>query len=415
MSEVNFEEICKTYPDIPSTILLKTEVLRLGVKLSPAAQQTIQNLDIASNEYDIFGQIISGEPTARQKVPSYCYIVKDNSYFRWRTNVASPYLVDVVENKLFIYDERLGSNHIEEVKFVDGLKTLSKKLDDGTPYGRVATQRGKDALHLFPIYYCEFWKDGTQCLFCDSVTNMDIEANRGVVRKHVTPEAMARVVREAFNNEPNLRHLSITGGTILDTEKEMDFYCSYLNAINEVFIGASYPSWFQIVPKETKHVQRLHDTGIGCIQFNFEVWDERLFNIICPGKAKYIGRDEYIKRATKAVDIFGRGNILMNFVTGVEMSQPWGFKDPVLAVKSTLDGFEFLMSQDVLPRMDMWCVMRNSSLRNQNPAPLEYYINLEKGYSELLDKYNFSPFWPGNCRYCDTVDTLQDWQYYFHS
>jgi len=174
-----------------------------------------------------------------------------------------------------------------------------------------------------------------------------------------------------------------------------------------------WSSYFQIVPHSKDEIKKLYDTGVTSLHMNLEVWDERLFNIICPGKARVIGRDEFIRQMIDAVEIFGKGRILSDFVTGVEMAQPFGFKDVKSAVKSTLSGFEFLMSHDVLPRMDVWAVEKGSALEDQSPSPLEYYIEVERGYLELRQKYNFPFPFPGYCHGCTVSSSASDWDYHF--
>ncbi len=154
-------------------------------------------------------------------------------------------------------------------------------------------------------------------------------------------------------------------------------------------------------------IKKIHETGVGGIQPNLEVWDRELFKIMCPGKDKFIGYDEWIKRTIDAVDIFGVGRVCPNFVTGIEMAKPWGFADVSAAVKSTLGGFDFLMGHGVLPRLNMWIIEPNSALKGQQPAPLEYYMEIGKGYLELRQKHNMpTPF--GFCRGCYRIDTTYD-------
>jgi len=57
-----------------------------------------------------------------------------------------------------------------------------------------------------------------------------------------------------------------------------------LNAIREK-LQVWIPSTFQIDPQEDEGWKRLHETGVGSVQPNIEVWDRDLFNWICPGKA----------------------------------------------------------------------------------------------------------------------------------
>ncbi len=72
-------------------------------------------------------------------------------------------------------------------------------------------------------------------------------------------------------------------------------------------------------------VQRFKDYGISIYHPNYEVWDERLFALISPGKQRYVGRSEWHRRIFDAAEVFGPRYVIPNFVAGVEMARPFGF------------------------------------------------------------------------------------------
>jgi len=50
----------------------------------------------------------------------------------------------------------------------------------------------------------------------------------------------------------------------------------------------------------------------------------------------------------KAVDIFKVGNVSPNFVVGMEMASPEGFKDVDKAIASSAEGVNYTMSEGVV-------------------------------------------------------------------
>ena len=72
-------------------------------------------------------------------------------------------------------------------------------------------------------------------------------------------------------------------------------------------------------------MQRFKDYGMQIYHPNYEVWDKRLFELYCPGKERYVGRDEWHKRILDSAEVFGARNVIPNFVAGVEMAEPFGF------------------------------------------------------------------------------------------
>jgi hypothetical protein len=183
---------------------------------------------------------------------------------------------------------------------------------------------------------------------------------------------------------------TITGGSItgfLDGKSEIDFYLCYPEAIEKRWPGR----WIskivvQALPKN--EVQRLHDAGVQIYHPNFEIWDKRLFERYCPGKARYIGRDEWVRRILDAASVFGPERVIPNFVAGVEMALPCGFTTIDEAIDSTAEGLEFFMSQGVSPRFTTWCPEPLSVLgKDQQGAPLEYHVRLLRVYRDLRAKY----------------------------
>jgi hypothetical protein len=140
-------------------------------------------------------------------------------------------------------------------------------------------------------------------------------------------------------------------------------------------------------------VQRYKDYGITIYHPNYEVWDERLFKIISPGKERYVGRDEWHRRIFDAAEIFGPRYVIPNFVAGVEMARPYGFERIEDAVASTTEGLDHFMSRGITPRFTTWCPEPTTPLGRDNPdgAPLEYHIRLLDAYREALDRHGLEP------------------------
>jgi hypothetical protein len=137
--------------------------------------------------------------------------------------------------------------------------------------------------------------------------------------------------------------------------------------------------------------KKLFYAGVDIHEANMEVWDPQLFKWICPGKEKYVGRDEWVKRLIESVEVFGVGNVCPVFVQGAEMAQPYGFKEVDAAVESTLNGWDYLMSYGVTPRFDIWALEAGSSFwetqKEFYPPPFEYFLKTTRGAYDLQRKY----------------------------
>ena len=410
---MSIEVLCNKFRDVPRSIIIKTDAVRIGIKFTQAALEAAKGLDIGFKGSFIFSQDIGRVAVISEKIPNFIVLKGDDTIMQTRLNPLSPYFIDWTGDKFVFCDE---TGVVEEVYFPHAPKWLSKTLEDGTPVQTIVQAIGFDMVGTCFTYYCDYWSTGEQCLFCDIVSHLkDKKRREEKTKTQQKPEQLAKVLALAFE-EKGFRHGILSSGTILgkrDGKSETEYFCDFLNAIREKAGTNLQPNLFQVGAKPKDEIKMLHETGIAALCMNLEVWDERLFNIICPGKARTVGWETWIKRMFEAVDIFGKGHVLSNFVIGIEMAQPFGFKESKEAVKSTLGGFEYLMQHDVLPKMDMWAIEPGSGLAGQQPPPLEYYIELERGFMDLRHKYNFTFPYRTHCRGCVTHNCVGDWEYFY--
>jgi hypothetical protein len=129
------------------------------------------------------------------------------------------------------------------------------------------------------------------------------------------------------------------------------------------------------------------DYGIQIYHPNYEVWDKRLFELHCPGKERYVGREEWHRRILDSAEVFGPRNVIPNFVAGIEMAEPFGFRTVDEAIESTTEGLQYFMSRGITPRFTTWCPEPTTPLGKTNPngAPLEYHIRLLEAYRATME------------------------------
>ncbi|MDP2953669.1 MAG: hypothetical protein Q8O76_10175, partial [Chloroflexota bacterium] len=307
-------------------------------------------------------------------------------------NPDAPYVVDNLEGKPVL---RAGGAVIADVEFGPIPPHYGKFTADGTPYPAVA-RIATDSLFVTLFRFCQFWGQNEECKFCD------INENARQLKKTKSStfagpvknvEHVAEVLDYLFHvplpPEWRPRFYTLSGGAILNTLhglKEDDFYMSYVEAVKER-IGNRWPLKLQTGPKDKATFKRYKAAGVDVHDANMEVWDKRLFEWICPGKAKKVGWEEWVKKTVDSVDVFGEGNVTPNLVCGVEMAEPYGFKDVDEAVKSTSEGLEFYMSHGVMPRMNHWCREGGSALAGSKTPPLDFYLKIHRARFEIWSKY----------------------------
>ncbi|MBI3541619.1 MAG: radical SAM protein, partial [Deltaproteobacteria bacterium] len=408
MSLENFVSLMGKNKDIPAEAIFKSDLLRLGLSFSPEALKICAQAKPKSYFIFSFDRVSQKELSEmeRKAVPEEIALIDGPFHLKRtivsvRVNPGSPYRVECGDAE---------DNHKDRpyVTF-NGEPIADILLPTRPPYYDVSLPNGKPVTDIAPtiewgylIYLtafrlCQYWGKEEECQFCDINNNYRQQKDSGRSYTGIkSPDEILEALQIIHDKDPEkISHAyTVTGGSVtskLNGMNESEFYAQYAQAIEKKFPGR----WMgkavvQALPQD--EVKLLKDSGYQIYHPNYEVWDKKLFTALCPGKERYVGRDEWMKRIIDAAKIFGPEYVIPNFVAGIEMAQPYGFKTVDEAVASTAEGLDFFMSQGISPRFTVWCVEPNTVLSETNvePPPLEYFIKLLRVYRETFRKYKLT-------------------------
>jgi hypothetical protein len=422
-----YDEVLATaaaFPDIPLEAVFKEDLLRLGVQFTPAALQLAARFKPRS--YFIFSFDLAPlselDENATLHAPEEMALIGgahdlQRTIVSVRLSPSSPYRVDAEGQRLSL---AVGDQRLCDVLLGPNPEYYKGTLTSGKPMREVApTIEWGYLIYLTAFRLCQYFGADEECQFCDINENFRQQRKAGRPYHQVKDiddilEALDIIVRA--EKEADLQEqqgvpesegpvlplhrsaaYTITGGSItsqLQGMDEIDFYCRYVEAVESRHPGR-WISKAVVQAHEADAARRLKEAGTQIYHPNYEIWDERLFRILCPGKERHVGRDTWIRRILDARDVFGAGNVIPNFVAGVEMARPHGYTRVDDALASTGEGLEFFMSQGVVPRFTTWCPEPLSVLgRNQGPAPLEYHLGLLRLWRDTHRKHQL-PAPPG--------------------
>jgi hypothetical protein len=113
-----------------------------------------------------------------------------------------------------------------------------------------------------------------------------------------------------------------------------------------------------VVPPQNLHdIDKLKKAGWQGVSFNIEIWDERLWAGIVPGKAEILSRERWIESLLYAVELFGKGNVASVLVAGLEPK------------RSHWKGVEWLAEHDIYGVPIPWTPAPGSPLEgHQSPT-----------------------------------------------
>ncbi len=378
--------------------IVKEDILRQGVSFGKVNEEE----NFSGKSYFIFSfDVDNGGGVINKKYPEEI-AVKNGPYNLKRTivsvriNKSSPYKIKAGRGSDG-YGLYLDGIYMGDVSFSPEKSYMLKKTDSGKSVRDVApTIEWGYLIYLAVFRICQYFENHNECAFCDMNHNYvnQKKSNKDYSAVKSVEDIISALSIIESSEDSKAGAYTLTGGSIigpagLNGDAEIDFYVRFLEAIEEKFRGR-WLSKVVVQAHTAENLKRLKSAGAYIYHTNFEVWDKNLFEKICPGKSKFIGRDEWVKRIAGAVPVFGEYKVIPNFVAGVELSKPFGFESISDAINSTAEGLEFFMSKNIIPRYTTWCPEKTSQLGKlgNSSAPLEYYVRLLLKWHELRYKYS---------------------------
>ncbi|NJD53967.1 MAG: radical SAM protein [Candidatus Methanoperedens sp.] len=387
--KLGFKECVEKYPEVPEPIILHIDTTLRGVKFTENVLERAKELNAC------FGAVEETCPTI---------LLKDGTPIAGGQRSASlndgnNYTVDIVDDKITILD---GNEPLAQGDFVSTPEYYGKKTSNGTPMEKVS-ESTEDALSFQPYAYCHFWENGNHCKYCS--LPKDYRKIHGGLNQ-LNPQDCYETVKEALKEQGRWQLIHLSSGSDFGGEtpydNEVNRYIEIITAIGKNF-KSTFPVRLVSSAFSEDQLNRLAETGADIhYEPHIEVWDEKLFKWICPGKSKWFGRDYWINSAIKAVDVFGENHVCTQVVGGVETAQPYGFKTNDDALKSTFEGAEYFARHGVTISSTIWGVRKGSEFfREQQKRPnLEYYVRLTQGLHDIRKNYGIRLDW--NEHHADT-------------
>jgi hypothetical protein len=386
LSALNLEEVGAKYPKFPRLVLLKIDIHRRGVYYTENALEALDPEKHQTGGTHIFGTR-DGKLTSRPEA----FVLRDGtSVLTTPTPLESnPYIVDRIDGKLMLLDK---GTELEEIFYWDKPDYYGKRTSNGVLMQNVAAARPQ-RLYITPNRYCHFWTDGGGCKFCDIVSNLKQQRTEIEMQTRLNPKEVSETIREALKEPGRFTAVFLTSGSDFHGEKpfdkELELYIETLQAVGENFATKKFPSQILCTALPKYQLTRLYnETGITSITMDIEVLNEKLFNIICPGKAQWIGYQEWKRRLFDAVDIFGENRVGTGIVSGVELVPPQGFASEDEALEAVLGEADDFAAHGVSTVNMIWIPRIGSPYAQEKNASLEYYVRLAAGLQAIRRKHN---------------------------
>ncbi len=394
--ELSLDQVAEKYPDIPYLVLLKIDVHRRGLVYSKKALKAVD-----SSIHLL--QAVNINTDEKLSAPLGLLLRDGSSIVRTHLKTypfhREPYTVDYIDGKFVLTDE---GKILEEVFPWEKPDFWDKKTSRGTPMNQVAMVRSQ-RFEVHPNLVCHFWDnphDG--CKYCNLFSVHKKDAGNGYPPEFW--EDIKETAAEAFKQPGRYANVHMTAGSLITGKEtfddELEIYIKAIQAVGSALEKQWIPMQIVASPFNDRQLKRLkNETGITSFDSDIEVLNPKVFEWICPGKAKLLGHEEWKNRIIHAVEVFGRGRVNTGVVVGVELAEPHGFTSEDEAFEDTMKRAEEFTKNGVALTVNIWTPCVGSILFKQNNPSLDYYVRVIRGFHELHKEYHLSII-PDDWRRC---------------
>ncbi len=282
---------------------------------------------------------------------------------------ASPYLLHSSGKHYTITAPKDGRG--VPVKVVEPPSFYSEYTTTGKAFSDIATLHGSYSV-ITPKPVCELFNKNAECRYCAGGFDK-VEANPVVYTVDEVLETAEAILKEGASD---IIYLSI-GYSDCD-DGGIEFLAPYIVALKKHF--RCLVAVEALPPKSNKWIDETYGLGADSILYNLELFDKELFETICPGLAKTIGRERYIEALKYAATLFPNGTVASHLIVGLE---PPG---------STRQGIDMLTSMGVVPILPIYRPQPGRALRIE-PLTAEIIIPVYRHLYKAVKENEINMLW----------------------
>jgi hypothetical protein len=379
---------------LDQAIKLKTELLIDGMKITDEAMTSVGQggLEKVFWVFEMTPVTHKGSGDGSRPLPNDMLLPYD-IYADVRYNPESKYTVHKSGDTLILLN---GKEELCEVKWPVRPHFYDMQTRSGEAMKKVASLRGDCGLRVCFDNACNYFAKDEQCKFCNIVPARQRNRHHVVTRKEA--DDIYDVVEEAVINNPVCTHLAMTAGAAKDDG--LGNLPNILERIAPLLKNKNFPIVTAITATRNKEeTEYLCSLGISSIAFNLEIWNEKLFNEICPGKTRRVGRERWIQSLFEARDLLKPARALTSFVVGLEPAE------------SFLEGVDYLSSNGVFPIMSPFIPMVGTAYEGMTPPDINWMWDVHERATEIIYKNLPEAFcdeiWDGDIGICPSCTTTK--------
>jgi hypothetical protein len=288
---------------------------------------------------------------------------------------------------------------VTPVDFPPATRFYEQQTRSGFPFRMMAVLQGLDVVSFPYLWPCQFALGGDPCHFCYQ-GNMTLAMKKAGQPPPpiASPDDVAEAVEYCVREE-GIRDVQLTGGSEVDSARgevplavdivaSIDRRVGLNNIAGEIYVYTS-------APKDPAAVDALFAAGVDRVAYDLNVWDEAIFEQVCPGIFRHIGREAQLRALEYAARRHGPNKVCSAFVIGLE------------PLESLLAGAEYMAGRGIVPLFSIWLPHGRPVRGSTTPPGLDYYRRARQGFAELFVKYKLEPPGASGLNVCMCRDLSQ--------
>ena len=365
-----------SYEQLLEAIRLKNEIQVEGLKFDP---HIFENIRLGDTVAERVNALFTCDRHAHKKIefPSVFYHPVGNYRVHIRWNLGSPF--ELVNEGGVINVKKDGRTVLENIQFAKRPAYYSKKTSDGADMRTIAQDAGYGNIFIVYSNECCLKDKGQDCLFCNINATKDLYGeDQNIKWKNVTE--ISETVEECYKNG-GFTHLTVSGGFVPE-RREVDYYADIAEAIQDRLGVTDFNGTACVgAPDDLSVIEKYKEAGFSSIATNIEIWDEKMFEVICPGKSQMCGgRKNWIDTLNSEVEVFGKYHVRSTLVSGIEPKE------------SLLEGIDTLVAKGICALPSQWYVNVGSALEGHRTPQAEWHWDVFEKTKKIYQK-NGLDFW----------------------
>lgn len=323
--------------DISNPGHVKIALLCKGMNIEDRVRETLGT----THQEKIYSYSITDWVTKKEAFPSEIRL-EDKVYVGFHFRPSSKFtLAHVDDNNFEIF---MGDEPIMPASLIRRPRYYGFKSTDGKPLQAIGVSCANHGVSFFINDYCQYFRENLDCRFCTLVPTQE-RFNDTLKYKTVdhVDQAMARILEQG----DRIDFVQISGGSLLDHDKEVRNYLRYISTIREHLkskgLNGKIPIHLTTMPpRDLSILNELKDAGLNTISFDLECTTREYFEKYCPGKTKTYSYEGMRRALRRAIGVFGKGNVFTIVIAGIEPQ------------KLFVDGIHNLIREGIAPTINVY-------------------------------------------------------------